>query len=112
MLGSGQTGQTAGTIKLPAEQIALICRRFHVQRLDLVGSAARGSDFDPQRSDLDFLVTFEPGYEGPPFSEFLALQDALAMAAGRRVDLISDASVRNPYIRASMARDRITVHEA
>ena len=31
-----------------------------VRRLDLFGSAA-GDDFDPARSDLDFLVEFERG---------------------------------------------------
>jgi hypothetical protein len=28
-------------------QIAELCRRFHVRRLDLFGAAARGTDFDP-----------------------------------------------------------------
>ena len=40
-------------------ELADLCRRFGVRRLDLFGSAARG-DFDPERSDLDFLVEFEP----------------------------------------------------
>src|SRR5437868_4983824 len=35
-----------------------LCRRFHVRRLELFGSAAR-EDFDPARSDLDFLVAFD-----------------------------------------------------
>ena len=37
-------------------QIADICRRFGVRRLAVFGSAARGQDFDPGRSDVDFLV--------------------------------------------------------
>jgi predicted nucleotidyltransferase len=40
-------------------EIEAICRRFHVRRLDLFGSAAR-DDFDPARSDIDFLVEYEP----------------------------------------------------
>jgi predicted nucleotidyltransferase len=32
-----------------------LCRRFHVRRLDLCGSAARGN-FDPGRSNIDFIV--------------------------------------------------------
>jgi predicted nucleotidyltransferase len=36
-----------------------ICRRLGVQRLELFGSAAR-ADFDPQRSDIDLLVTLGP----------------------------------------------------
>jgi predicted nucleotidyltransferase len=46
--------------KLP--QLRDLCRVHHVRRLEAFGSAARdgGADFDPQRSDLDFLVEFEP----------------------------------------------------
>jgi uncharacterized protein len=31
-----------------------------VARLEVFGSAARAADFDPNRSDADFLVTFKP----------------------------------------------------
>ena len=42
------------------EALAAICRRYEVTRLQVFGSAARGDDFDPTRSDADFLVTFKP----------------------------------------------------
>ena len=32
-----------------------LCRKYGVRRLDLIGSALR-MDFDPSRSDLDFVV--------------------------------------------------------
>src|SRR5271157_4475139 len=67
-------------------QIADICRRFGVRRLAVFGSAARGQDFDPERSDVDFLVAFEPP-QGPSLGDYLALRDALAAAVGRPVDL-------------------------
>jgi predicted nucleotidyltransferase len=40
-------------------EIGALCCRLNVQRLDLFGSAVTGR-FDPRRSDLDFLVEFEP----------------------------------------------------
>jgi predicted nucleotidyltransferase len=43
---------------LHREELRVLCRRFHVRRLDLFGSAARG-DFDPERSDVDLLVEFD-----------------------------------------------------
>ena len=42
-------------IEMHQSGIAEICWRFHVSRLDVSGSAARGSDFDPARSDVDLL---------------------------------------------------------
>lgn len=40
------------------EAITNLCREYGVTRLDLFGSAARGT-FDPAASDLDFVLTFE-----------------------------------------------------
>jgi predicted nucleotidyltransferase len=102
----------ADRVALPTDEIVAICRRFGVQRLDLVGSGARGTDFDPATSDLDFVVSFEPAADRPSFGDFLELEAALAAATGRKVDLIAAGSVRNPYVRASMEQDRVTVHEA
>ena len=40
-------------------EIIEICRRHRVKTLELFGSAA-GKNFDPERSDLDFIVAVEP----------------------------------------------------
>jgi len=40
------------------DELEELCRRFHVRRLELFGSAASG-EFNPESSDLDFLVMFE-----------------------------------------------------
>lgn len=40
------------------EELVELCRRHGVARLEVFGSAARGTDFDPQTSDADFLVEF------------------------------------------------------
>ena len=89
--------------------IAALCRRFGVRRLDVFGSAARGTDFDPQRSDVDFVVTYEKP-DSASLKEFFALRDALATAVGRPVDLVVEGSVRNPYIRAGIERSAETVY--
>ena len=41
------------------ESVAQLCARYHVARLELFGSAARGG-VEPGWSDLDFLVRFQP----------------------------------------------------
>ena len=41
--------------------ISAICQGFGIRRLEVFGSAARVHDFDPERSDADFLVEFAPG---------------------------------------------------
>lgn len=39
-------------------EVVELCRRHGVERLDLFGSAA-GFGFEPEASDLDFVVSFE-----------------------------------------------------
>ena len=89
--------------------IAELCRRYHVRRLDVFGSAARGIDFDPDRSDVDLLVTYLPDHQSD-FAAHLDLRDALARLFGRPVDLVMENAVENPFIRAGIERSRQPVY--
>jgi predicted nucleotidyltransferase len=91
--------------------IEALCARFHVQRLDLFGSAARGTDFGPD-SDVDLLVTYHPTHTPPSLGDFLDLRDALAALFGRDVDLLVDGPIENPFLRASIESSRQTLHGA
>jgi uncharacterized protein len=91
--------------------VAELCQRFHVHRLDVFGSAARGSDFDPARSDIDLLVTYFAGYH-PGIAAYQDLRDALAELFGRSVDLVMDGAVENPFIRAGIERSRAPLYAA
>ena len=90
-------------------ELAGLCRRFHVQRLELFGSAASGS-FDPQRSDLDFLVEFVPLSYGEYAAAFFALKEALEQLFGRSVDLVVPSAIRNPYFRQSVEQSKALVY--
>jgi len=92
------------------EQISELCRRFHVRRLEVFGSAARGYDFDVATSDVDFLVEFEPDPPMGLFDAYFDLRDALSHLLDREVDLVSVNAVRNPYVRASIERSRELLH--
>lgn len=94
------------------EEIAEICRRHRVERLDLFGSAARGTDFDLETSDADFLVAFTPPLLPGLFERRTGLLNDLRAALGRDVDLIRMGTIRNRYRMDSINRDRDPVHEA
>ncbi len=47
-----------GIVEDRRAEVAALCERYGVKRLDLFGSAA-GDGFDPEASDLDFVVSFE-----------------------------------------------------
>jgi len=80
-------------------EIAALCRRFGVRRLDVFGSGARGTDFAPERSDLDFLVEF--GAQDQDLARFADFKEALEALLARRIDLVDRKAIvdsRN-YIR-------------
>ena len=99
-------------IALHREELRQLCRRFHVRRLEVFGSAARG-DFDPTKSDLDFLVEFDVGApDALSLKSFLRFKEALERLFGRSVDLVEPGALRNPYVKASIERARETVFAA
>ena len=92
--------------------IAELCRRYGVKRLELFGSAARGEDFDPATSDIDFLVEFSE-VQIPSLNEYLALQEALGELLGRPVELMGRNTLersRNYIRRRSILRDAQPVY--
>ena len=93
------------------EELRELCRQFHVRRLDLFGSAA-GEDFDPARSDLDFLVEFQPAPPCGYADAFFGLKESLEQLFGRPVDLVAAAAIRNPYFRESVDGAKVLLYAA
>ena len=93
------------------EELVDLCRRFHVKRLEIFGSAATDA-FRPESSDLDFLVDFGDEPLGPWGGLFVDFADALEALFGRSVDLIMPKSIRNPYFRKAVEASRRLIYEA
>lgn len=82
-----------------------LCRRFHVRRVDLFGSATR-HDFDLERSDIDLLVEVKPDLPGRALDTYFSFNEALEALFTCRVDLVMLDAGRNPYIRSEIERSR------
>jgi predicted nucleotidyltransferase len=90
--------------------IAELCRRYHVRRLEVFGSAARAIDFAPGTSNADFLVEFLPSPDGPSLKNFFDFQSDLAQILGCEVDLAEASVLRNPYVQAGIDQSREVVY--
>ena len=94
-----------------AREIADLCRKYHVQRLEAFGSAA-GADFAPSTSDVDLIAVFsstqKPGYA----DRYMDFAESLETLFGRKVDLLTPSSIRNPRFAAAIKRDAILVYES
>jgi len=99
-------------IKERRAELEALCRKYKVARLEVFGSAARGGDFDPARSDADFLVEFHPESGLRPLDEFFGLKSALIALLERPVDLVEPAAIKNPFVLKSINQTRETVYAA
>ncbi len=111
LFGEG-AGLMHAEIEGKRDEIAGICRRHHVSRLEVFGSAAGGADFDPETSDADFLVEFSRMDDADPLGQYFDLVDALRDALGRKIDLVEDGAVTNPRILAAINRSKELVYAA
>jgi len=91
-------------------ELAALCRRHRVQRLDLFGSAARGT-FHKDTSDLDFIVLFEGAGERGYATRYYDFAEALETLFARRVDLLTERMIGNPYFRQEVQQTRETIYE-
>jgi uncharacterized protein len=101
----------APIIEQHTEELAALCRKHHVAKLALFGSAARG-DFRPGESDLDFLVTFQPLDFGDHFDAYIGLGMDLEQLFGVKVDLQVEKAIRNPIFRSNVLDSKVELYAA
>jgi uncharacterized protein len=90
------------------KQVAVpACREFKVKRLDLFGSRARGEG--ATAGDIDLLVEFEEP-DLHPAKRFFGLLHHLEDALGCKVDLLTISSLRNPYFRRRVLKERVNIY--
>jgi predicted nucleotidyltransferase len=95
--------------KLP--DLTELCRRYHVQKLVLFGSALR-DDFDPQTSDLDFLVEFQSLAAGQYVKTYFGFLQELESLFGRSIDLVEEGTIRNPYLLRALEAEQEILYAA
>src|SRR5919106_5329780 len=83
------------------------CRKFKVKRLDLFGSLARSEE--TAQSDVDLLVEFEES-DVDPSKRFFGLLHHLEDSLGCEVDLLTVSSLRNPYLRRRVLKERMNIY--
>lgn len=96
-------------------QVAALCRRHGVERLDLFGSAsgAGGDGFDPEASDLDFVVSFERREPPELFDRYFGLKEDLEGLFGRGVDLVTEGALKkDPDFAEGISGARVSLYAA
>lgn len=92
------------------ESLRRLCAAAGVKRLAAFGSVVR-SDFRPD-SDVDLLIEFAD-VESPGYSDrFMRFAEEAEKILGRQVDLLTTASLRNPYLRRRVEQEAVNIHAA
>ena len=92
------------------EDLARLCCRYGVRRLQAFGSVLR-DDFDAWRSDIDLLVEFKPE-AAADFANFLDLKQALEELFQRPVDLLEPHTIGNRRLRHHIDPGKAPIYDA
>jgi predicted nucleotidyltransferase len=87
-----------------------LCRNHDVRYLYAFGSSTTDK-FDAEKSDIDLLVeidTLNPLDRG---EKLISLWDSFESFFQRKVDLLIDSSIKNPYLRKSIDSTKILIYD-
>ena len=93
------------------KDLVALCTQRGVRRLALFGSAASGR-FDPDSSDLDFLVEFQPVEPARYADNYFGLHEDLEQLFGVPVELVESGPIHNPYFRQAIEKNQVQLYVA
>ncbi len=87
-------------IEMNIDKIVALCKKYKVAKLWVFGSILTPRFNDD--SDVDFSVVFHYDEITDLFLTFFDFIDELQQLLGRKVDLIDETAIKNPYFRTEL----------
>jgi len=88
----------------------LLCKSHNVKYLYAFGSST-DERFDPMSSDIDLLVEIDSPDPIDRGEKLLSLWDLFEKFFNRKVDLLTESSVRNPYLKKSIESTKVLIYD-
>jgi predicted nucleotidyltransferase len=92
------------------ELVTPACEQYGVRELSLFGSQARGDSHE--KSDFDFVVSFNKSQEGKLSDRFFGLLFYLEDHLSQQIDLLEQEAIRNPYLREAINAEKKVIYGA
>lgn len=93
------------------KDIVTLCKTHRVTTFALFGSAAQGTN--RENSDLDFLVQFSEDIELLDYADnYFSLLENLENLFGKKIDLVSRKSLKNPILISEIERSKVELYAA
>lgn len=87
-----------------------LCRSHKVNKLYAFGSSIT-DHFDPNKSDIDIVVKIDINDPVDRGETLFSLWDKLEALFKRKVDLLTEDSIRNPYLKSNINRTKKLIYD-
>ena len=87
-----------------------MCKAHNVRYIYAFGSSI-SSKFDKTNSDIDLLVEIDDADPVERGEKLISLWDTFENFFKRKVDLLTETSIRNPYLRKSIDSTKILIYD-
>lgn len=84
------------------------CRQFRIKYVEIFGSIAQGTMTD--ESDIDLLIELDEPIEDKSSERYFGLLHFLEDRFGKKVDILTPRSIKNPYLKQSIERKKIRIY--
>jgi predicted nucleotidyltransferase len=88
----------------------LLCKSHNVKYLYAFGSSTN-ERFDPMSSDIDLLVEIDSPDPIDRGEKLLSLWDMFENFFNRKVDLLTESSIRNPYLKKNIDSTKVLIYD-
>ena len=98
-------------IKNKLNEIIVLCKSHHVKSISLFGSAVKNNMHED--SDIDFLVQFSDEIEVLNYADnYFQLLEKLEILIGKKIDLLTQKSLKNPILKKEIEQSKIDLYAA
>ncbi len=97
-------------IKERYDEFVDLCQSHKVGKIYAFGSSIT-DHFDPETSDIDVVVKIDIDDPADRGEALLSLWDKLEVLFQRKVDLLTEDSIRNPYLKANINRTKKLIYD-
>jgi len=92
-------------------EIVALCKKHCVKSISLFGSAAKNEI--NEHSDIDFLVEFSDDLQLLDYADnYFLLIEGLELITGRKIDLLTVKSLKNPLLKGEIYKSKIDLYAA
>ncbi|HSV87331.1 MAG TPA: nucleotidyltransferase domain-containing protein [Bacteroidales bacterium] len=93
-----------------ANDFSALCKNHKVKSLYAFGSSTN-SNFSYKESDIDLLVEIDAKDPIERGEKLMSFWDMMESFFNRKVDLLTESSIRNPFLRKSIDSTKVLIYD-